>query len=446
MAFKILSEEERSLLTADQLAHYEKELDIYKQRAAFVEKMTELEKAEIKPYKPALKPVGVIKKLEISSFTKPERKQLDFKSTAKPRISQNLLGKAVRKIDASEFVKSDISFKETIRRNFNNNFALTFEKNKFKIYEQKQYTLPTFSKPVMPDISFTKLENVLSESVQVKKPAAFNLKPFTAPANTEIVLSKISKPDIKIGAFIKPESPKLDIEVDLKPETVVKAFEKPKFALAAIPEISKATVKRSVFRQPERIKQEISVKLKAAISVKSFEMPETAVTDMPQMQKTKTEFGVFLPPLQPKLDIALNAVPNFEVKSFEKPELATIDLPEINRAEAVHISFRAPERRKLNLEIGVKSDIKIKSFEKTQSVRADIPEIPKVKVKMSAFTKPKAIKPKLNAEIKTFGDVRSFEKPAINKPEVPDIKICKGFEIGEEVQEMLSVIKKETAL
>ena len=65
---------------------------------------------------------------------------------------------------------------------------------------------------------------------------------------------------------------------------------------------------------------------------------------------------------------------------------------------------------------------------------------------MSAFTKPEAIKPKLNAEIKTFGDVRSFEKPAINKPEVPDIKICKGFEIGEEVQEMLSVIKKESAL
>ena len=50
MAFKILNEEELSLLTDEQIACYQKELDIYKQREAFVEKLTKLENAEIKPY------------------------------------------------------------------------------------------------------------------------------------------------------------------------------------------------------------------------------------------------------------------------------------------------------------------------------------------------------------------------------------------------------------
>lgn len=55
MAFKILNDEEISLLTDEQVECYQKELKIYKQREAFVEKLTKLENAEIKPYKPNLK-------------------------------------------------------------------------------------------------------------------------------------------------------------------------------------------------------------------------------------------------------------------------------------------------------------------------------------------------------------------------------------------------------
>ena len=49
MAFKILNDEEISLLTDEQVECYQKELKIYKQREAFVEKLTKLENAEIKP-------------------------------------------------------------------------------------------------------------------------------------------------------------------------------------------------------------------------------------------------------------------------------------------------------------------------------------------------------------------------------------------------------------
>lgn len=43
MAFKILNDEEISLLTDEQVECYQKELKIYKQREAFVEKLTKLE-------------------------------------------------------------------------------------------------------------------------------------------------------------------------------------------------------------------------------------------------------------------------------------------------------------------------------------------------------------------------------------------------------------------
>lgn len=59
MAFKILKPEEIELLTAEQREHYERELEDYKQRVAFVEKLTELEKAEIRFHKPKLRPVNV---------------------------------------------------------------------------------------------------------------------------------------------------------------------------------------------------------------------------------------------------------------------------------------------------------------------------------------------------------------------------------------------------
>jgi len=47
MAFRILSEEEVSLLDEEQRKQYEKELRIYRQRAAFVEQIEAYEKVRI---------------------------------------------------------------------------------------------------------------------------------------------------------------------------------------------------------------------------------------------------------------------------------------------------------------------------------------------------------------------------------------------------------------
>lgn len=177
MAFKILNDEEISMLTADQLEHYEKDLEIYRQREAFVEKLTKLENAEIKPYKPDLKPISIIRDIKFQSFTQPERQDFNFNPAQKPKLSHDLIGKASEKINISEVIKANSVLKEHV--NFNQ--VLFSKADNFRCYEHKQYILPKFSKPVIPNATFTKLENVLSKPVQIKNPAELNLQNFIAP-------------------------------------------------------------------------------------------------------------------------------------------------------------------------------------------------------------------------------------------------------------------------
>ena len=151
MAFKILNDEEISLLTDEQVECYQKELKIYKQREAFVEKLTKLENAEIKPYKPNLKSIDIIREIEFAPFISPERQKLSLKPMQKPELPDDLIGKASEKINISEVIKSNAVLKEQI--GFNH--KLFSKANNFKCYEQKQYVLHKLSKPVIPDTTFT---------------------------------------------------------------------------------------------------------------------------------------------------------------------------------------------------------------------------------------------------------------------------------------------------
>ena len=164
-------------------------------------------------------------------------------------------GKTNEKINISEVIKSNAVLKEQI--GFNH--KLFSKANNFKCYEQKQYVLHKLSKPVIPDTTFTRLENVLLKPVNIKKTAKLNLHEFIAPEKNKVVLSKAEISKIKIGAFVPPEKPKLDFAVNAKPETVIKPFEKTEFTLKAFPEVQKINVNMSTFQQPERNKPNISV-------------------------------------------------------------------------------------------------------------------------------------------------------------------------------------------
>lgn len=442
MAFKILNDEEISLLTDEQVECYQKELKIYKQREDFVEKLTKLENAEIKPYKPNLKSIDIIREIEFAPFISPERKRLNMKPMQKPELPDDLIGKASEKINISEVIKSNAVLKEQI--GFNH--KLFSKANNFKCYEQKQYILPEFSKPVIPDATFTKLENVLSNPVQIKKPAELKLQSFIAPVKNNVTLSKLAMPEFKAGVFVKPEAPKLDFAVNAKPETVIKPFEKPEFTLKAFLKVQKVNVNMPTFRQPERNKPNISVNVRSDFKIGAFKIPEIAVADLPQIRKAEVEIGSFQPPVQPKLDIKLNFVSDVEVKAFEKPEFEAVKLPMIRKPDVSRIEFHAPEKRELKLSAIAKPSINVKPFKKPQDIKTELPEFPKVNINIGSFTKPQEIIPKLNAKVKTFKPITNFKKPELSRPELSDIKVCKGFETGTEAQDILSMLNKETTL
>ncbi len=442
MAFRILNEEELSLLTDEQAEYYQKELEIYKQREAFVEKLTKLENAEIKPYKPNLKSIDIIREIEFAPFISPERQKLSLKPMQKPELPDDLIGKASEKINISEVIKSNSVLKEQI--NFNN--ELFSKADNFRCYKKKQYILPEFSKPVIPDATFTKLENVLSNPVQIKKPAELKLQSFIAPVKNNVTLSKAAMPEFKAGVFVKPKAPKLDFAVNAKPETVIKPFEKTEFTLKAFPEVQKINVNMPTFQQPERNKPYISVNVRSDFKIGAFKMPEIAVADLPQIRKADVEIGSFQPPVQPKLDIKLNTVPDVKVKGFEKPEFESVSIPVIRKPDVSHIEFHAPEKREIKLSAVAKPSINVKPFKKPQDIKTELPELPKVNINIGSFTKPQEIKPKLNAQIKPFKPITNFKKTELSRPELSDIKVCKGFETGTEAQDILSMLNKETAL
>lgn len=442
MAFKILNDEEISLLTDEQVEYYQKELKIYKQREAFVEKLTKLENAEIKPYKPNLKSIDIIREIEFAPFISPERQKLSLKPMQKPELPDDLIGKASEKINVSAVIKSNSLLKEQI--SFNQ--ELFSKADNFKCYEQKQYILPEFSKPVIPDATFTRLENVLSTPIQIKKPAELKLQSFIAPVKNNVTLSKAAMPEFKTGVFVKPEAPKLDFAVNAKPKTVIKPFEKTEFTLKAFPEVQKINVNMPTFQQPERNKPNISVNVRSDFKIGAFKMPEIAVADLPQIRKAEVEIGSFQPPVQPKLDIKLNTVPDVEVKGFEKPEFEAVKLPVIRKPDVSHIEFHAPEKREIKLSAVAKPSINVKPFKKPQDIKTELPEFPKVNINIGSFTKPQEIIPKLNAKVKTFKPITNFKKPELSRPELSDIKVCKGFETGTEAQDILSMLNKETAL
>lgn len=419
MAFKILNEEEISLLTGDQLDQYEKELDIYKQREAFVEKLTKLENAEIKPYKPDLKPIDVIGRIEFAPFTRPERQKLNLKPAQKPKLPHKLLDKANGEINISGVIQLIPVRKERV--NFDQ--GLFSKACHFRSYKHKLHTVPAFSRPVIPDVTFAKLENVFSAPVQAKRSVEWNVKPFNAPDKTAIVLSKVSKPEIKTGTFVKLNAPELHIEVNVKSETAVKSFKKPGFALTALPEISKVNTNMSAFRLPERNKPEIAVNLKSDFKIGSFRLPETTITDLPQMRRA-----------------------NAEIMSFENPEFKAVELPEIPTIEIRQVGFHAPEKWELKLMTAVKPSIDIKSFERPQEIRTELPVLPKVNINFENFSKPQRNKPKLKTQVKVFKPITNFKKPESVHPELSDIKVCTGFEIGTKAQDILSLLNREAVV
>lgn len=350
MAFQILNEEEVSLLTAGQREHYEKKLQAYQQRERLVEKITELENAEIKPYQSNLKPIDIIGEIEIAPFTRPERKGLNLKLVQKPELKHGLVGKVNKKVSVSEVMQSNFVRKERVSLDQ----RLLFKAGHFRNHEQKRCVLPVLSKP-----------------------AVRKVKPFLAPDKPAIALSKKAKPEPASGTFVKPGTPELDIRVHVASKAVLKSFEKPAFVMKALPEVPRGNVDVSTFRMPERNRPEIAVRVKTEVKAKPFQLFETNVTGLPHVRKPASEIHSFQPLTQPKLDLQRETVvlPSVAVRSFERLQDVKAELPDLPKVNVNIGGFTKPQGDKPKLNAGVKALKPIKNFKNPESIRLELPEV-----------------------------------------------------------------------
>lgn len=350
MAFQILNEEEVSLLTAGQREHYEKKLQAYQQRERLVEKITELENAEIKPYQSNLKPIDIIGEIEIAPFTRPERKGLNLKLVQKPELKHGLVGKVNKKVSVSEVMQSNFVRKERVSLDQ----RLLFKAGHFRNHEQKRCVLPVLSKP-----------------------AVRKVKPFLAPDKPAITLSKKAKPEPASGTFVKPGTPELDIRVHIASKAVLKSFEKPAFVMKALPEVPRGNVDVSTFRMPERNRPEIAVRVKTEVKAKPFQLFETNVTGLPHVRKPASEIHNFQPLTQPKLDLQRETVvlPSVAVRSFERLQDVKAELPDLPKVNVNIGGFTKPQGDKPKLNAGVKALKPIKNFKNPESIRLELPEV-----------------------------------------------------------------------
>lgn len=111
MAFKILNLDELELLTEEQRAQYEKELNLYRKREAFVERLEQLETVQLEPYEPKLKPVTVLEEMEVKPFAKAEYTVSLCPSVQKPELQIISFEKRGRSHQSCPMCREEPSFR-----------------------------------------------------------------------------------------------------------------------------------------------------------------------------------------------------------------------------------------------------------------------------------------------------------------------------------------------
>lgn len=298
MAFRILKEKELSLLTGQQREQYERELDIYQKRAAFVEQIERYESTEIKPFRPKLDFTAPPGTPDIAPYHQREYQVKLQEPAAKPEVQLR-------------FHKMDVDLKPEMPAVS----VTTAASRELRKIENPEPILPVIPKPSEIDLPIREFDEVHAElpetrqerlnvprqirmenlsahiSITAPKPPKMAALPENLPAELKVrtpepaglpeinvsVLPAVQKPRIReIGGFgeIKIQQQKApDIHV---PEAKSVSFVQPEVRPAGLPVIEKASVAARSFRAPQ-------------IHVRSLERTEVKVPALHPLQPVRVK-------------------------------------------------------------------------------------------------------------------------------------------------------------
>lgn len=344
MAFRILKEEELPLLTGQQREQYERELDIYKKRAAFVEQIKRYEDTAIKPFRPKLDFTAPPGTSDIAPYHQREYQVKLQEPAAKPEVQLR-------------FHKMDVALKPEMP-------AVSVHKVKsreVRWIDNPAPALPVFSKPSKVELSLREFDEVHAELPETRQ------ERLSVPRH--ICMENLSA-HISITA---PKPPKMAA----LPENLPEDFRK---SAAGLPDVD---VPRPVFPDVQIPSGQRELKLPdvpAELKVRAPEpagMPEINLSVLPAVQKPRIReikgFGEIK--IQPQKTPAIH-VPEAKSVSFIQPDVRPEGLPVIGKASVAAKDFQAPQIHVRPLE---RTEVKVPALNPLQPVRVKKAEPPAVK-------------------------------------------------------------------
>ncbi|OPX42023.1 hypothetical protein CLHUN_40820 [Ruminiclostridium hungatei] len=361
MAFRILDNEEISLLDENQRKQYENELEIYLLRVAFVERLDELENATIPSYEPKLESILVINGIEVKPFTRQEY----ILSACEP------------------IVKPDLQV------------------NPFEMAEPIVPVLPMLSKrPEVYVEHISKVEGILPELPSISKPAA---------PDKHFEKAEIKHPDLpavaKLSIAVKSYKHSGEIRPDLP--TVIKPAAQTDFFF------------KSVCIDYSDIKESIPDVFMPRIELNPFVMLEKTWHSLPEVSVHFADVRDYRKPEQTEVVLPRVAEPNINTNYFKKVEPIKTNLPQLNDIAQVKVTFRKPEQSNAKLPTVVKPSVNVQSFKKTELTGLCLPETKKISIQPKDFSKPELPVPALPSIAKLNSEIKSFERPEYKNPDLP---------------------------
>lgn len=362
MAFRELSEDEISLLNESERTQYEKQLKIYRERVAFVEKLEQIENANIQYTKPKLKRIKPIPKLDIPKYQSVGVVKIKLPKAESNRnlFLQQLENQSVRAVKIRKIMAESSAV--CVRIKPITKVAVPLLKPYHNM--PKRFVSVPKSNVIIPSVSFTKkTKHLVHGIVNCTKAIAVPQCKFT-----EIMPRKIEGIPKKNIPVITPMNFKYERKFTDVPNISISLPKSIKFNFDSyikvknMPFVSKSELSDKVFHSPKCEVYDIP-KIDVSIPKVEFKESKYKIQNMPPMQipEANCDFSsihnkissVSLGKVQP-FEKHILSVPS--IKSYTKPKckvtlspLKAVSIPSVNEFTSLsckNVTIIAPQKIK----------------------------------------------------------------------------------------------------
>ena len=462
MAFKILSEEEKLFMTEKQLEVYEKELKLYKERLAFVEKVEQIEGADIKKYKPTFRAIGEISSHGLAPYENKGIGRVELRKAAIDEPSAKLFAsRSISSADITDFVNAAASVRDRIGLGSKLGSALSRKAAAGDIGARKisisKAAINTFkerhfdSSAQMRKVSLSKKPVAGFESrsfaapelkpAAVKKTAvsAMEAREFKAPQFTA-ALKKNTVTGFESKGFAAPEIKPVALKKAAVSAMAAREFRAPQFT-AALKKNTVAGFDSRAFTAPEVKSVELKKSAVPAMAARDFRAPQFAAARVKVPGKTEVPASGFSLNAGNAAKISRPDVKGYSGRSFNMPSLSRPEIKAAAAAAPVIKRFDAPRADVPERSAMTMPSLKLVDFHrqeiKAKVNRAELPEIKKPRFGMPEIKAPaltKSGRPKIVSRHFSQPDMPEIRLSVNVSPERPGFRAGKMPEVRAEIK------------